>query len=35
MQPITIQSIVQIVFIVWFGIQMLMPVFTTGGDDDN
>jgi len=36
MQPMTIQAIAQIVFIVWFGITLLYPVMTTtkGNDDE-
>ena len=38
MQPITVLSVIEIVFILWFGAQMLIPVMTTmtkENDDDN
>lgn len=35
MQPITVLSVIEILFIVWFGAQMLIPVMTTKENDDD
>lgn len=35
MQPITALSVIEIVFIIWFGAQMLIPVMMTKENDDD
>jgi len=35
MQPITILSTIEIVFIIWFGAQLLIPTFLAKEHDDD
>lgn len=35
MQPITVLSVIEIVFIIWFGAQMLIPVMMTTTTKEN